>query len=232
MSGQNRRRTGPVLVYVFGSQNSAPTVTTTTANPIAPKPHSLLDDIQGFMIGTNLVALGVVLLKTNGQVTGGTAGLAFLLHYLSGLPIGPMFVIGNLPFFLLAWWRMGWIFTLKSIVAVALIGALIDLLPIWLDLGTVAPLYSAIGGGLLIGMGALAFVRHGASVGGVNILAVYLQQRYGIRAGTVQMTLDVGILIASLFVLETQALLYSLIGAVVTGGVLAWNHRPGRYMGL
>ncbi len=207
-------------------------MSTATAAQTVPEPHSLLDDIQGFAIGTNLVALGVVLLKTNGLVTGGTAGLAFLLHYLSGLPIGPMFVLGNLPFFALAWWRMGWVFALKSVVAVALIGALIDLLPRWLDLGTVAPLYSAIGGGLMIGMGALAFVRHGASVGGVNILAVYLQQRYGIRAGTVQMTLDVGILIASVFVLETQALLYSLIGAVVTGGVLAWNHRPGRYMGL
>lgn len=199
--------------------------------PVSPKPHSWLDDIQGFAIGTNLVAMGVVLLKANGQMTGGTAGLAFLLHYLTGLPIGPMFVAGNLPFFALALWRMGWMFALKSVVAVSLIGALIDLLPGWLNLGSVQPFYSAIGGGLMIGMGALAFVRHGASVGGVNILAVYLQNRYGIRAGTVQIALDVGILVASVFVLETEAFLYSLLGAVVTGGVLAWNHRPGRYMG-
>ncbi|MEN8720838.1 MAG: YitT family protein [Oceanococcaceae bacterium] len=205
---------------------------TTSTPPITPAPHSWLDDIQGFVIGANLVALGVILLTANGLMTGGTAGLAFLLHYLSGGPVGLMFVLANLPFFALAWWRMGWVFALKSVVAVVFIGLLIHLLPIWLELGAVHPAYSALGGGLMIGMGALAFVRHGASVGGANILAVYMQQRHGIRAGAVQMGLDIGILAASVLVLDFRTLLYSIFGAAVMGAVLAWNHRPGRYMGL
>ena len=195
-------------------------------------PHSWLDDIQGFILGTNLVALGIVLLQTNGQMTGGTAGLSFLLHYLTGWSIGAMFFVANLPFFILALWRMGWLFAVKSTFAVMFISLLIHFMPMLLRIEAIAPAYSAIGGGLLIGMGALAFVRHGASVGGVNILSVYMQEKHNISAGKVQIGIDLSILLGSLFVLEPQQLGYSVLGAVVAGLVLAMNHKPGRYMGL
>lgn len=199
---------------------------------IKPAPHTWLDDIQGFILGTNLVALGIVLLQTNGQMTGGTAGLSFLLHYLTGWSIGAMFFVANVPFFVLAIWRMGWLFAVKSTIAVLLISLHIHFMPMLLHIDSIAPAYSAIGGGLLIGMGALAFVRHGASVGGVNILSVYMQERHKISAGKVQIAIDMSILIASIFVLAPDRLGYSVLGAVVAGMVLAMNHKPGRYMGL
>ncbi len=195
-------------------------------------PHSWLDDIQGFILGTNLVALGIVMLQTNGQMTGGTAGLSFLLHYLTGWSIGAMFFVANLPFFALAVWRMGWLFAVKSTLAVMLISLHIHFMPLLLRIEDIAPAYSSIGGGLLIGMGALAFVRHGASVGGVNILSVYMQEHHNISAGKVQIGVDLSILLASLFVLEPDKLAYSVLGAVIAGLVLAMNHKPGRYMGL
>lgn len=204
-----------------------------SAGPRAqPMPHSWLDDIQGFILGTNLVALGIVLLQANGQMTGGTAGLSFLLHYLTGWSIGAMFFVANLPFFVLALWRMGMRFALKSTLAVLLISVHIHVMPLLLRIEAIAPVYSAIGGGLLIGMGALAFVRHGASVGGVNILAVYMQDKHQISAGKVQIAIDMSILFGSLFVLAPTQLGYSVLGAVVAGLVLAMNHKPGRYMGL
>lgn len=206
---------------------SAPARPTTT-----PQPHSWLEDVQGFLIGSLLISLGTVMLVSNGQMTGGTAGIAFLLHYTTGLPIGPMFFLANLPFFLLAIWRMGWTFAIKSLLAVALLSQLIFLLPHFISFASIAPAYSALAGGMLIGTGALAFVRHGASIGGVNILAVYLQQRYNISAGKVQGGLDVAILICSIFVVDPLQLLYSVAGAVVVGAVLTLNHKPGRYMGF
>lgn len=196
------------------------------------QPHTWFDDVQGFVLGTVLVSLGVVLLGFSGLMTGGTAGIAFLLHYATGISIGRMFVLANLPFFWLALRRMGWRFALKSLIAVLLLAVVIDLMPLFVRLDAVEPLYSAVAGGLLIGMGALAFVRHGASIGGVNILAVYLQSRHGLRAGTVQAAVDVLILIASTFLLQPLQLLYSILGAVVVGAVLAINHKPGRYMGF
>lgn len=197
-----------------------------------PQRHSLLDDVQGFLMAGVFCSLGVTLFGVCGLMTGGTAGLAFLIHYLTGLGVGKVFFLVNLPFFGLAIRRMGWVFTIKSFISVGLFSLLADLTPRFVKFAEVTPLYSALAGGLLLGMGVLAFVRHGSSLGGINILAVYLQKSRGLRAGKIQIGVDVVLSIAALFVLEPVQVLYSALGALVLGAVLALNHRPGRYMGV
>ncbi|TAJ50780.1 MAG: YitT family protein [Nevskiaceae bacterium] len=199
---------------------------------IVPEPHSLLDDVQGFLMGGMLSAMGVVLLSACGLMTGGTAGLAFFLHYLTGWGIGLVFFLINLPFFLLAIRRMGWLFTFKSFLSVSLLSLLVDLMPRYLSFAHVNTAFGAVAGGMLLGMGVLAFVRHGSSLGGINILAVYLQKSRGLRAGHIQIAVDAGLTIGALFVLEPRQVLYSGLGALVLGAVLAFNHKPGRYMGV
>lgn len=196
------------------------------------QPHSWLDDAQGFLVGTVLSSLGVALFNAGGLMTSGTAGIAFLLHYLTGVGVGLLFFVINLPFFLLAWRRIGWVFAAKSLTSVALLGLMVDVLPRVIEVSAIEPLYAAIAGGLLLGMGILAFIRHGSSLGGINILAVYLQQTRGIRAGKLQMAIDVAITIAAFIVLPPDRVLYSILGAVLLGAVLAINHKPGRYMGV
>lgn len=197
-----------------------------------PQRHSLLDDVQGFLMAGVFCSLGVTLFGVCGLMTGGTAGLAFLLHYVTGLGVGKLFFLINLPFFGLAIRRMGWVFTIKSFISVGLFSLLADLTPRFVKFAEVTPLYSALAGGLLLGMGVLAFVRHGSSLGGINILAVYLQNSRGLRAGKIQMGVDVALAVVALFVLDPVQVLYSALGALVLGAVLALNHRPGRYMGV
>lgn len=197
-----------------------------------PQRHSLLDDVQGFLMAGVFCSLGVTLFGVCGLMTGGTAGLAFLLHYVTGLGVGKLFFLINLPFFGLAIRRMGWVFTIKSFISVGLFSLLADLTPRFVKFAEVTPLYSALAGGLLLGMGVLAFVRHGSSLGGINILAVYLQNSRGLRAGKIQMGVDVALALVALFVLDPVQVLYSALGALVLGAVLALNHRPGRYMGV
>ena len=72
--------------------------------------------------------------------------------------------------------------------------------------------------------------RHHASLGGLNILVLVLQQRFGWRAGWVQMGIDGAILLASLALVEPQRMLMSLAGALALNLTLALNHRPGRYV--
>ncbi|MBX8814726.1 YitT family protein, partial [Ochrobactrum sp. MR34] len=73
----------------------------------------------------------------------------------------------------------------------------------------------AIMGGTLVGMGVLALFRHRAGVGGINILALYLQDNYNIRAGWSQLALDLLLMAISLFYLSPQQVALSVIGAVV-----------------
>lgn len=196
----------------------------------SPVSHSLLEDVMAILIGTLLVSFGVVMFKQAGLLTGSTAGIAFLLHYQTGLSFGLAFFLINIPFYWLAWKRMGKVFTIRTFIAVSLLSLFTGLHGQFLDFGTLNPLYSGLIGGLMMGMGFIALFRHKASLGGINILALFLQDRYGLRAGKFQLGLDFVILFASLFLVSWQALLGSLVGAAAMNLVIGFNHRPDRYV--
>lgn len=64
--------------------------------------HSAFDDAQALMTGVFFVALGLTLLRTAGLLTGGTAGIAFVAHYATGMSFGAVFFVLNLPSYALA----------------------------------------------------------------------------------------------------------------------------------
>ncbi|MDO8374427.1 MAG: YitT family protein, partial [Polaromonas sp.] len=152
--------------------------------------HRLHEDVQALTTGTLFVALGVVMFGHAGLLTGGTAGIAFLIHYATGLSFSLAFFLVNLPFYFFAWRRMGLAFTLKTFAAVGLLSLFTWVLPQGLAFGYLSPALAAVLGGLLCGAGMLIVFRHGASLGGLNIVVLYLQDRLGWRAGKVQMAMD------------------------------------------
>lgn len=200
--------------------------------PPVPKgePHRPHEDVQALMIGTLFVALGVVLFRHAGLLTGGTAGLAFLLHYALGWNFSLTFVLINLPFYGLAWWRMGPMFTLKTVATVLLLAGFVQWLPQWISIDTLATPFAAVIGGLLTGTGMLMLFRHRASLGGFNVLVLWLQERFGWRAGKVQMALDCSIVLTAFAVMDGPRIAWSVLGAVVMNMTLAINHRSGRYL--
>lgn len=194
--------------------------------------HTLFEDLQAIFTGALAVSMGVLLLKTAGLLTGGTTGLAILIHYSTGFNFGLALFCVNLPFYILAVKRMGWRFTLKTLFAVFLVSAMTELIPHWLQIDAIDPVFAAVGGGLLVGVGLLIVFRHKTSLGGFNVLALYVQDRYGISAGKTQMALDVSIVLAGLWLIPPWLLLVSVMGAVVLNFVLTVNHKPGRYTGF
>lgn len=194
--------------------------------------HSILDDAQGLAAGTMMASLGILLLSTAGLLTGGTAGVAFLLHYATGYAFGLVFFFVNLPFYWLAFRRFGPAFCLKTFVAIAATSLLSEALPRAIGFSQVDPVVAALFGGLLLGTGLLALFRHRASLGGFGILALYLQERFGWRAGLVQLAFDGIVLIFSFFVASPFVIVCSVIGAVVLNLTLAINHRKDRYIAM
>ena len=216
------------LLRLFRSSASAPP----RSPAAAPGRHKLHEDAQALLTGTLFVAFGVVLFGHVGLLTGGTAGLAFLVHYATGWSFSVVFFLINLPFYALAWQRMGARFTVKTFAAVALLSLMAYLVPGWIQIGALAPGFAAVAGGLLMGAGMLMLFRHRASLGGFNVLVLYLQERFGWRAGHLQMGLDCAIVLAAFAVRAPQQIAWSVLGAVVLNMTLAINHRPGRYMAV
>ncbi|MGE4278904.1 MAG: YitT family protein [Magnetospirillum sp.] len=194
--------------------------------------HHLYEDVLAMLLGTLLVALGVTLYAKTMMLTGGTAGLALLLSYVSKQEFGIVFFVLNLPFYVLAWMRMGWQFTLRTFLAVGLVTLFSRLTPHWIGFDHLDPLYAAVVAGGLSGIGLLMLFRHRTGLGGLNILALYIQERVGLRAGFFQLGVDLSILAGAFFVLDVSQLALSVLSTVVLNMVLAINHRSDRYLGV
>lgn len=198
----------------------------------AAVPHSPMEDAQGLLIGPLFVALAVLMFREASLLTGGTTGLAFLLHYQTTWPLGAVLFAINLPFYVFGLRSLGPTFTFKTFAAVALLSLYVEVLPSWVSFNTLNPVFAAIMAGLLAGTGILVLIRHGASLGGVGILAIYLQKRKQWRAGTIQMVVDALILMLAWWVTTPLQVLLSLLGAAALNLVIAVNHRSGRYFGV
>ena len=209
----------------------------TTATIVDPSerpqriPHSRFENVVALLIGTFAVSFGLYLLKEVGVDTGGTAGIALLASYATGWSFGVWFVLVNLPFFALAMWRMGWRFTVKTLIAVVLVSLFSEVHPLLLEIRHMDPIYATVLGSLLAGIGLIVLFRHQASLGGVNILALYLQKSRGWRAGYVQLVVDVIIVLFAFTTLPVPMVLLSVVGAIILNMIIAMNHRPSRYFG-
>lgn len=208
-----------------------PAMPVTPVAPVSALHHGPGEDVLALFTGTLFVSMTMVLYAQAGLLTGSTAGIAFLLHYLSGWPFGLIFFVINLPFYWFSWQRMGREFTLKTFAAVGLLSLLTDFAPQVMHIDYLHPLYAALLGGFLLGTGCLFLARHRASLGGATIVSLYLQQAHGIRAGKVHMIIDCAIVALAFFVVPPERVAYSILGAIAMSLFLWINHRPGRYMG-
>jgi uncharacterized membrane-anchored protein YitT (DUF2179 family) len=199
--------------------------------PVLPEIHShtFFEDAQAIFTGALFVSLALVLFSQCGLLTGGTAGAAFVLHYATGVSVGKLFFLLNIPFYMFAWQRMGREFTLKTFIAITLLSGMTEWSPRLFAIDHLHPAYAAVLGGLLLGSGCLFLARHRASLGGATIVSLYLQKARGWRAGKIQMVMDCAIVLLALTVVEPKRVAYSVLGAVVMNLFIAVNHRPGRY---
>jgi uncharacterized membrane-anchored protein YitT (DUF2179 family) len=191
--------------------------------------HSKPEDLFALVTGAAFVSLGLMLFQFHGLLTGGTAGLALVLTKVTNIDFGVWFFVINLPFYWLAVSGLGWRFAINTFISVASVSVLVEWLPRLIVLDSLNIIFGAIMGGFLIGTGMLILFRHVASLGGVGILAYYLQQRLGVNAGRVQMSVDVCIVAVGFFLVSIPVLVLSIVGALALNLVIALNHKPGRY---
>jgi uncharacterized membrane-anchored protein YitT (DUF2179 family) len=193
--------------------------------------HTFFEDAQAIVTAACFVSLGLRFLSQAGLLIGGTSGVALLLTRVTPLTFGQLFLLLNLPFFWLGIRQMGWRFTAKTFATIILVSLAADWLHLVLHIEWIHPLYAAVLGGFLMGIGLLILFRHQACLGGLNILAIWLQEKRGVRAGVFQMVVDSAVVLASLLVVSPATIALSIVGALSLNVVLAVNHRPGRYLG-
>ncbi|ENU21579.1 hypothetical protein F993_03500 [Acinetobacter proteolyticus] len=201
-------------------------------SPVMPviEQHSKIEDALAMLIGTFILSFAMTLLQQAGIMTGGTAGLSLLIHYITDLKFGVLFFLINIPFYYFAYKKMGIALVVKTFIAVALLAGFTEIIPQFFHLSDVNPIYATIFANVLMGVSFLILFRHRSSLGGINLLALYLQERFKIPAGKVQMGIDVVILLTSLLFVDWKLILISIFGVIILNSIILLNHKTTRYV--
>ncbi len=181
------------------------------------------NEVKNFInivIGTFLVSLGVVLFfVSNNFTTGGTPGMALLLHHLSGFTIGSMILAINIPLLVIGIKYLGKMFATRTIVAILLISLFVDLFLEVLHLKGLSEniILAAIFGGAIIGLGVGLILQGNASAGGSTIIAKIVCANSEIKPGQVILFVDFFIIVSSIYVFgDIDKALWSIISIYVT----------------
>ncbi|AGA69401.1 hypothetical protein Desdi_1953 [Desulfitobacterium dichloroeliminans LMG P-21439] len=142
---------------------------------------------------------------------GGIGGIALLLFYTLGFPIGIVNFILNIPLFALGWKEVNRIFVAKTFFGIIVYSLALDFFkgiqPLQLNDVFLGALY----GGVLGGVGSGIVFRLGGSLGGTDIIAKIIQRRFGWAMGTTMLMINALIILASWAILGPKIALYTLV---------------------
>ena len=174
--------------------------------------------------GTFILALAVVgFFLPNQIITGGTAGLALLLHYITPLTIGSLIALINLPLLILGSRYLGKMFAIRTVITIVLISLFVDFLAqiVKLEPFILDTILSSIFGGIFIGVGLALVIKGNSSAGGSTIVARIISSKTEIKPAQVILVIDTVIILSALFILEDRTkILWSVISIYITSKVI------------
>ena len=178
-----------------------------------------IKDIGADIIGSAIFALGVTIFTTpNNIAPGGVTGIATVLHSITGMQMGTLTFLINIPLVLLGLFVIGKRFTLRTFRTLIILSAITNILESILPAYTENALLASVFGGAAIGIGIGIIFLRGSTTGGTDILGrVLLRYFQHIPLGKILLAIDFLIVTFAGFYYGTlDAALYALVSVYVT----------------
>ena len=171
-------------------------------------------------VGSLVYAIGVkAIVVPQNFITGGITGVSLLCYYLTGiLSPGIWYFMINTPLFVIGWKLVSKRFFLYSLFGMVMSSIWFDLITFTIPLHD--PFLVMLAGGTIVGAGAGIVLHSLGSLGGNDIIAIVLHQKYNIRMGTFFFCFNLILFGFSFGVLDIEMVLYSLAMSFVTSFVL------------
>ena len=152
-----------------------------------------------------------VFLVPNNIIDGGIVGISIILSYLTKINLGLLVFVINIPFFLLAFNKIGKKFVIQTFYAIGMLSLFINLVtthqhPVTHDL-----LLSTVFGGIILGTGVGLVLKNGGSLDGTEIMSLVLSKKFGFSVGEWIMTFNIFIYGASGLVFGWNKAMYAVL---------------------
>ena len=175
--------------------------------------------------GAFLLAVGFVFFITPHKIVpGGVYGIAIVLHYLIGTPVGMTALAFDIPLTIIAVKILGPRFGAKTVVGFVMTAVFVDGLTFIYGtdpLITDDVLLSSIVGAVFVGVGLGMIFKTKATSGGTDIVAMIISKYTHLPVGRLLIVVDSTIVLFGLVVFKDWKIpFYSLIVIYITGKIL------------
>lgn len=178
--------------------------------------------IIGITIGAILTAVALnMFLIPNKVAAGGVSGMATVLHYLIGVPVGITMLALNVPLFLASIKVLGAKFGMRTLYGAAILSVVIDLTAPFTPVLTHDLLLSSLYGGVLSGVGMGLVFRFGGTTAGTDLLAAIINRLTGVSVGQSLLAVDFFVIAsAGIAFASAELSLYALISLWLTSHII------------
>ncbi len=186
----------------------------------------IFNEIKAYIViafGLFIVALGwTAFLIPNEILGGGVTGIATLVFWATGLPVGVSVLAVNAVLLAIALRILGVGFSLKTIVSVAVLSGMFSVLQYYIREPFVTDRFmAAIIGGIMGGAGIGIVFTQGGSTGGTDIVALIINKYRNISPGKIILILDVFIISSSFILFRSiETLVYGFVVMAVASYVI------------
>lgn len=180
-------------------------------------------DILWYVFGCFVYSSAVTMFVSSNQISpGGVTGVATALNYLFSIPSGLLLLLLNIPLLIIGFKSFGGTFIAKTSLVTVILSATLSITDAVLPRFTIDKILAAVFGGILMGLGISIVMLRGASTGGVDILAKFINRRFRhITMGRVILIIDaVVIAIAAFAYKNIQSALYSVISLYASSRIM------------
>ncbi len=182
-----------------------------------------LINVIWYCIGSLIFAVAVsVFISPNEISPGGLTGVATIIHHIFGLSSGLFLLILNIPILILGFVKFGGKFIFNTTVATVLNSIALTVTEKMLPIFKGEKILAAIFGGALLGLGISVILRHGATTGGVDIVAKLVNRKYRhLTVGKIILILDAFVVIMAVLVYGNfESALYSVVSMFVSSKIM------------
>lgn len=153
-------------------------------------------------------------------MAGGISGVAIVLYYLMGWPVGGQLLVYNLPILVLAWRVFGWQYAIDTVIGTVLFSVCVDWLNFLSAYHVVGDIMlNAIFGGVLAGVGFGLIFRARANSGGLDVVGAVVKKYYSFDMGTAIFVLNIGIILLGVRLFDVETALFTLVSIYVTAAL-------------
>lgn len=190
--------------------------------PKSKKVKNILKDGLFIIVGCFIMAASTSLFLLPNQLSsGGFTGIATITYYLFNIPVGIFILTLNIPFFIIAFIKVGKGVAIKGIIGTAILSAFIDFLDNFNPL-TDDRFLACIYGGILSGIGTAIVLKANASTGGTDLITYIIKAfKPHYRTSSLIVIIDIAIILLNvIFFREIEIGLYSAITIWLLGKMI------------